>query len=69
LDKALAERSSSIWKAAAHMIKDYPLTGVGMGAFIIELPNYAHTHQFPLRTTDSAENYFIQVFVELGILG
>jgi O-antigen ligase len=69
LDKALAERGSSIWKAAVHMIKDYPLSGVGIGAFIIELPNYARTHGFPLRTTDSAENYFIQVFVELGIIG
>jgi LPXTG-motif cell wall-anchored protein len=69
LDKALAERSSSIWKAAGCMIKDYPLTGVGIGAFIIELPNYARLHEFPLRTTDSAENYFIQVFAELGIIG
>jgi len=69
LDKALAERSSSIWKGAAYMIKDYPVAGVGIGAFIIELPNYAQTHQFPLRITDSAENYFIQVFAELGIMG
>ena len=69
LDQALAERSSSIWKAAVYMIKDYPFSGIGIGAFIIELPNYAHTHVFPLRITDSAENYFIQVFAELGIIG
>ncbi|MBD3413404.1 MAG: hypothetical protein GF421_03110 [Candidatus Aminicenantes bacterium] len=69
LDKALAERSSSIWKGAAYMIRDYPLTGVGMGAFIIELPNYAQVHEFSLRTTDSAENYWIQVMAELGIMG
>ncbi|MGB7297197.1 MAG: O-antigen ligase family protein [Candidatus Aminicenantales bacterium] len=69
LDGALAERSSSLWRAAVQMIKDYPLSGVGIGAFIIELPNYARTYGIPLRTTDSAENYFIQVFVELGIIG
>lgn len=69
LDKALAERGSSIWKAAVHMIKDYPLSGVGIGAFIIELPNYARIHGFPLRITDSAENYFIQAMAELGIIG
>ncbi len=69
LEKALAERSASQWKMAAKMIKDYPFTGVGIGAFIIELPNYAETDQIPLRTTDSAENYFLQVGSELGIIG
>jgi len=68
LEKALAERSASQWKMAAKMIKDYPFTGVGIGAFIIELPNYAETDQIPLRTTDSAENYFLQVGSELGII-
>ncbi len=69
LEKALAERSASQWKMAAKMIKDYPFTGLGIGAFIIELPNYAETDQIPLRTTDSAENYFLQVGSELGIIG
>jgi len=68
LEKALAERSASQWKMAAKMIKDYPLTGVGIGAFIIELPNYTETDKIPLRTTDSAENYFLQLGSELGII-
>lgn len=69
LEKALAERSASQWKMAAKMIKDYPFTGVGIGAFIIELPNYAETAEVSLRTTDSAENYFLQVGSELGTIG
>ena len=68
--KALAERWSNRWKMAANMIKDYPLTGVGIGAFIIELPNYEEITKPSLkRSTDSAENYFLQVGSELGIIG
>lgn len=60
---------TNLWKIAAQMIKDYPLTGVGIGAFIIELPNYAKIVRMDHGYTDSAENYFIQVFSELGIIG
>lgn len=70
LEKALAERGANRWKMAANMIKDYPLTGVGIGAFIIELPNYEEITKPSLkRSTDSAENYFLQVGSELGIIG
>ena len=57
------------WLMAAYMLKDYPLTGVGIGAYIIELPNYWQIHKGSLREwTDSAENYFLQVGSELGLL-
>jgi len=70
LEKALAERGANRWKMAANMIKDYPFTGVGIGAFIIELPNYEEITKPSLkRSTDSAENYFLQVGSELGIIG
>jgi O-antigen ligase len=29
-----------LWKEALAMFKDYPLSGVGIGSYIIELPNY-----------------------------
>lgn len=65
-----------LWKAAAAMVGDYPLTGVGLGAYIIELPNYytrdktVYTGGFEnLRRNDSAENYFLQVGSELGLIG
>ncbi len=69
VEKALAERSASQWKLAAKMMRDYPFAGVGIGAFILELPNYAETAKISLRTTDSAENYFLQVGSELGFMG
>jgi O-antigen ligase len=56
------------WKMAAYMISDYPLTGVGIGAYIIELPNYLAANDIQYRKTDSAENYFLQVGSELGLL-
>jgi O-antigen ligase len=57
------------WAAGFNMIKDYPLTGVGVGAFIIELPNYLNKMGKTFRYTDSAENYFFHLGAELGLIG
>jgi len=51
------------------MVKDYPLTGVGVGAYIVELPNYSKLMGMGFRFTDSAENYFFQAGAELGLIG
>ncbi|MCK4429769.1 MAG: O-antigen ligase family protein, partial [Candidatus Aminicenantes bacterium] len=59
---------SNFWAAAAYMIKNYPLTGVGIGAYIIEMPNYLKIIELPFQHTDSAENYFFQVGAELGLV-
>jgi O-antigen ligase len=59
----------NFWKAASHMVRDYPLTGVGLGSFIVELPNYSKRIGLPFEHTDSAENYFFQVGSELGLIG
>ncbi len=65
-----------LWKEAARMASLYPLTGVGVGAFIIELPNYysadeaAYANQLEqFRRNDSAENYFLHIAAELGGAG
>ncbi len=63
------KRLSYFWELAGNMLKDYPLSGVGVGSYIIELPNYAKLHNKESRTTDSAENYFLQVGAELGTIG
>jgi len=68
LESILGIRWHNRWKMAAYMARDYPLSGVGIGAYIIELPNYAEISRTPLIKTDSAENYFLQVGSELGIL-
>jgi hypothetical protein len=51
------------------MMHDYPLTGVGEGAYIVELPNYLKMLNRPFPSTDSAENYFLQAGAELGLAG
>lgn len=57
------------WRAALQMVKEYPLSGVGLGAYIIEMPNYLKQMNLPFRHTDSAENYLLQVLSELGLIG
>ena len=65
-----------LWKEAVRMTKDYPLTGVGLGAYIIELPNYykGDTKAYKgilekFRRNDSAENYWLHMSSELGLMG
>jgi len=65
-----------LWKEAIAMIKDYPVAGVGVGAYIIELPNY-YTKNLGdydaglegFRRNDSAENYFLHIGAEVGLIG
>ncbi|MCX6575175.1 MAG: O-antigen ligase family protein [Candidatus Aminicenantes bacterium] len=59
----------AVWNIAGHMVQDFPFTGVGMGAYIIELPNYLQSLGRPSEQTDSAENYFFQAGSELGLAG
>ncbi|MCJ7581799.1 MAG: O-antigen ligase family protein [Candidatus Aminicenantes bacterium] len=65
-----------LWKEAISMMKDYPAAGVGVGAYIIELPNY-YTKNLGdykdnlegYRRNDSAENYFLHIGAETGLMG
>ncbi len=59
----------AFWRAGVSMVGLYPLTGVGLGAFIIELPNYLRASGLTMKATDSALNYPLQVAAELGLVG
>ena len=50
------------------MMKDYPLTGVGIGGYIIEVSNYSKVNNIDIEP-ESAENYILQVGSELGLIG
>jgi len=63
------ERSETLWKLAIPMIKEYPVTGVGIGGYIIEVSNYAEIFETNIITPESAENYILQVGSELGLIG
>lgn len=69
LNAILKGRADTLWKMAIPMIKDYPLTGVGMGAYTIEVANYSELYKTPVGTPESAENYLLQVGSELGLIG
>lgn len=62
-------RADTLWKMAVLMIKDYPLTGVGIGGYIIESSNYSKMYKTPIGIPESAENYLLQVGSELGLVG
>ena len=62
-------RANSFWKLAAYMIRDYPVTGIGMGSYIIEVANYSDEYKTRISDAESAENYVLQVGSELGLVG
>ncbi|MCX7973840.1 MAG: O-antigen ligase family protein [Candidatus Aminicenantes bacterium] len=65
----LFSHKTMLWKAALAMFKDYPLTGVGIGAYIVELPNYLQEKKIGFAPNDSAENVIFQLLAEVGLLG
>jgi len=56
-----------IWPQAINMIKDYPLVGVGIGTFPLELSNYYKLSNVDLRIVDHALNIYLQILAENGI--
>ena len=64
----MAEWRGRLWDGALDMITTYPFSGVGMGAYIIELPNF-HGEFRGREVPQSAENYFLHMGAEMGIPG
>jgi O-antigen ligase len=60
-----------LWTIAGFMVRDFPLTGIGLGSFIVELSNYGQRLGWTLfrNYSDSAENLFLHVGAELGLIG
>jgi len=56
-----------IWPQAINMIKDYPLVGVGIGTFPLELSNYCKLFNVDLKIIDYALNTYLQILAENGI--
>ncbi len=69
LKMILPVRGDTLWPIAAAMIGDFPLTGVGVGGYIIEMSNYAADRKLAFATPESAENLPLQVGSELGLAG
>jgi O-antigen ligase len=56
-----------IWPQAVNIIRDYPLVGIGIGTFPLELPNYLKLAGSDLRIVDYTLNTYLQILAENGI--
>ncbi len=69
-----------IWKAGFKMGEENPISGIGLGSFTVELPNYYKQYNIrelkyrgadstPEVVVDTADNFYIHILSELGIIG
>ena len=67
--KSMSNYRHIFWGQAVEMFKDFPLTGVGQGSYILQLPNYLVINQTNFSQIDYSGNYYLQVLPELGFPG
>lgn len=58
-----------VWSRAAAMIRDFPLSGIGMGTFTQVADRLYPFFQYRAGTVEHAHNLFLQVAVDLGLPG
>ncbi|MCX6561528.1 MAG: O-antigen ligase family protein, partial [Candidatus Aminicenantes bacterium] len=58
-----------LWSAAGAMFRTAPLTGVGLGAFIVTFPDYLKERGWTKGFSDSALNLAFQIGAETGLVG
>jgi O-antigen ligase len=62
-----ADTRAQIWRDTTNLIKAYPLTGCGWGAYQATFLKFKTVA--PMNTVDYAHNDYFQVLAELGIVG
>jgi O-antigen ligase len=62
-----AESRGQIWRETAALIRDFPLTGCGPGAYESVMARYKTVA--PLNTLDYAHNDYLQLLAETGPMG
>ena len=67
--KSISNYRYFFWDQAIHMAEEYPLTGVGPGAYLLELPDYLQRFGKGFTEIDFAGNYYLQVLSEFGVWG
>lgn len=67
--KSISNYRYFFWLRSYQMGRDYPFSGIGLGAFTTELPDYHWRYDRGFNQIDDAANYFLQLFAELGIPG
>ncbi|GEM_PF-6592208 len=59
----------ALWDGARRMFREAPLTGIGLGAFIVQFPDYLQVKPGEERFTDTALNLAFQIGAETGMIG
>jgi len=72
--KSISNYRYIFWGQAVMMFKDYPLTGVGQGSYLLQLPNYLAKNRTGYLVdgklgVDYTGNYYLQILSELGFPG
>lgn len=67
--KSVSSYRYALWEQAAAMFKDHPVTGVGLGSYILQLPNYYVKNNSNVFEIDFTGNYYLQLLSELGLPG
>ncbi|MHB1274341.1 MAG: O-antigen ligase family protein [Candidatus Humimicrobiaceae bacterium] len=67
--KSVSNYRYFFWERAFQMGRDYPVSGVGSGAYIYELPDYHYRYDKGFSQIDYSGNYYLQFFSELGVTG
>lgn len=71
------------WTAAMYMVREFPLSGIGIGSFTVELPNFYKKHDiYPVKPftfyqkkpgqgvlIDTTGNMYFHIVSELGLIG
>lgn len=65
----VAQERLEIWSRALAMLRDFPLTGIGMGTFGQVLDLLYPLFLFPPGKVPHAHNLFLQVALDLGLVG
>ena len=68
-DAVSHDRRMQFWRYAAQFIGMAPLSGIGLGAYVVELPNECTMQNERLFRTDNACNYYLHYCAETGVIG
>ncbi|CAN5449374.1 hypothetical protein BH09SUM1_BH09SUM1_06130 [soil metagenome] len=58
-----------LWSRSAEVTAQFPVGGIGVGAYWMEIPNFMDAFSIEGFYRDNAANWFLQVSAELGIAG
>jgi O-antigen ligase len=58
-----------MWQRAALVVGQFPVSGIGLGAFRTEIPNFIDRNTEKNLFRDNANNWYLQVSAEMGLIG